>query len=46
MPTVVGPPGMDGSAVASAHVGADGSIDLASSKNISGANVSLLSTSA
>jgi hypothetical protein len=43
---VTGPPGMDGSAVAFAHVAADGTVDLASSKNVTDTNVSLLSTSA
>jgi hypothetical protein len=43
---VTGPAGADGSAVAYAHVLADGTLDLANSKNVTQANVSLQSTSA
>ena len=41
-----GPPGMDGSAVAYAHVLYDGTVDEARSRNVTSANVSLEATSA
>jgi hypothetical protein len=43
---VAGAPGADGSALAYAKINADGSVDETQSKNITGANVTLRSTSA